>query len=896
MTGLGTFPYDRPMHPTAGPMSSRGAEARPSTDELRQAVHAAGLGTWSWDRSTGTVIWGGRMAELYDLGAGRFDGTLDGWMGRIVADDREPARTAIDPRSADEETFRTEHRVVLADGSVRWIECIGAVLRDADGTVVGSSGCARDVSEQMLTVGMLDRYADEVAALLDGERARRERLEHLAAISQALEDADGLPSMIERVVGALVPRLAEIATYHLFDQDTVDVVMAERWTATVSEETVTIDRRPLVEGDIDPWWFDELVGDRRPAAVRDGGTDRAAVAVAVARGGWLTGVLEVAGAPGGGAYDADDLALLVEIAKHVGEQVENRRLVEIRDRTAEVDAALAELGRGLIEAAEEDDVIDLVLGTADILHASDLSVAMVIDSTTVERRCRDGSATRSEVTEPVLPGVVLEEVVQSGLRMFTTTEEQASRSVLLSPLLDDERCTVAVLIFEWDHVRRFDATDRNAIETLTRLCGQALRRAQLGRASVQLAEIARSFAIARTAVELADQLIAHAETFLGSTAVALRFFDQGEANLVSVADSLPREGLSDRFDSLSMDVVAPPTDAVRSDRSVWVEDLQPHRERYASVVEVVDEAAVRSAASIPLHDSDGSVVGVVSFGWPKPMRFGRRRRSHLETLADLAAQALERVRLHESEHAVVRALQRQLLTEPVDHGDIEIATRYEPAAAAVGMGGDWYQDFELDDGSVAAIVGDVVGHGVNAIAAMSRLQHLLVALVRVGTPLKELLATLDAIIAPGDALATAILLHVDPAQDRLGFLAAGHPPPLLVRPGQAPEVLEGARRPLLGVRAGRLTGTSGPDQLRYVDFPPGATVLAYTDGLIERRQETIDAGIDRLSRAVAAEDLATADLTAGLGRIVERLRATDASRLGTVDDVAVLAVRRHAAD
>lgn len=895
MTGLGVFPYDPPMHPTAGPMSSRGAEAWPSTDELRQAVHAAGLGTWSWDRSKGTVIWGGRMPELYDLGDDPFDGTLDAWIGRIAADDQANARMAIDPRSADEETFRTEHRVRLADGSVRWIECIGAVLRDADGTVVGSSGCARDVSEQMLTLGMLDRYANEVAALLDGERARRERLEHLAAVSQALEDADSLPSMIELVVGALVPRLAEDAAYHLFDADTVDVVLAERWRATATEDDVTIDHRPRVDDDVDPWWFEALVHDRRPVAVRDHEAD-AAVAVAVARGGWLTGVLEVVGAPGGGAYGADDLALLVEIAKHIGEQVENRRLVEIRDRTAEVDAALAELGRGLIEAAEEDDVVGLVLGTADILHASDLSVAMVIDSTTVERRFRDGSAGRSAVTEPVLPGVVLEEVVRSGLRMFTTTDEPASRSVLLSPLLDDERCTVAVLVYEWDHVRSFDATDRNAIETLTRLCGQALRRAQLGRASVQLAEIARSFAIARTAVELADQLIAHAETFLGSTAVALRFFDQGEANLVSVADSLPREGLSDRFDSLSMDVVAPPTDAVRSDRSVWVEDLQPHLERYASVAEVVDEAAVRSAASIPLHDSDGSVVGVVSFGWPNPMRFGRRRRSHLETLADLAAQALERVRLHESEHAVVRALQRQLLTEPVDHGDIEIATRYEPAAAAVGMGGDWYQDFELDDGSVAAIVGDVVGHGVNAIAAMSRLQHLLVALVRVGTPLKELLATLDAIIAPGDALATAILLHVDPAQDRLGFLAAGHPPPLLVRPGQAPEVLEGARRPLLGVRAGRLTGTSGPDQLRYVDFPPGATVLAYTDGLIERRQETIDAGIDRLSRAVAAEDLATADLTAGLGRIVERLRATDASRLGTVDDVAVLAVRRHAAD
>lgn len=896
MTDSLVVPYHQPMTAPAGPTPSTETAAAPSAEELRRAVDAAGLGTWSWERSRGTVILGGRMGELYELDPESYDGTLDRWLEHIVADDRAAARDAIDPVVAEGDTFRTEHRVQLDDG-IRWIECIGAVLRDADGAVVGTSGCARDVSEQMVTVGMLDRYASEVAELLERERARRERLEHLAAVSQALEDGDDLPTTIALVVAALVPRLGDEATLHLVEHDGDEPVLVGRWTADATGDVTTTEHHTDAPAIGAAWWFAPLVAERQPAVVAD--ADPAAVgrvAVAIATGGRLTGVLELAGPQGGGSHGPHDLSLLVEIAKHVGEQIENRRLVEVRDRTAEIDAALAELGRRLIDAADEDDVLDLVLATAPIIGATDLSVALVVDQKTLELRRRDGSTDRLPVTRPVLPGIVLDEVVASGQRSFASIAGPGGPSVLLSPLLDDERCTVAVLIFQWDRARSFDATDRNAIETLTRLCGQALRRAQLGREAVQLAAIARSFAIARTAAELADQLIEHAETFHGVTTVALRFFDQTETNLVSLADSLPRSEVGERFAALPMHVVAPPTDAVRADRAVWIEDLRPQLDRYAGVAEVVDEADVRAAVSIPLHNSDGSVVGVVSFGWSSPMRFGRRLRSHLETLAELAAQALERVRLHESEHAVVLALQRQLLTEPVDHGDIQIATHYEPAAATVGMGGDWYQDFELDDGSVAAIVGDVVGHGVNAIAAMSRLQHLLVALVRVGTPLDELLGTLDAIIAPGDALATAILLHVDPAQGRLGFLAAGHPPPLLVRPGGRPEVLEGARRPLLGVRAGRLGEASGPDQLRYVDFEPGATVLAYTDGLIERRQETIDAGIDRLSQAVAAEDLGTADLSAGLGRIVERVRAADASRLGTVDDVAVLAIRRHAID
>src|SRR5690606_31695943 len=105
MTALRGFLYHRGMTWSAGPPPSSETASWAPSEELRRAVHAAGLGTWTWDRTSGTVTWGGRTAELYELAPDGFDGSLDRWLDRILDEDRAIARAAIDPPSGAEVTF-----------------------------------------------------------------------------------------------------------------------------------------------------------------------------------------------------------------------------------------------------------------------------------------------------------------------------------------------------------------------------------------------------------------------------------------------------------------------------------------------------------------------------------------------------------------------------------------------------------------------------------------------------------------------------------------------------------------------------------------------------------------------------------------------------------------------
>ena len=105
---------------------------------------------------------------------------------------------------------------------------------------------------------------------------------------------------------------------------------------------------------------------------------------------------------------------------------------------------------------------------------------------------------------------------------------------------------------------------------------------------------------------------------------------------------------------------------------------------------------------------------MLSFGWVQARRFDPTLRAVLDTIADLVGQTLERAELYEAEHSVVVSLQRRLLAPPPEVPGLDIAAHYEPAVATVGMGGDWYEVMALEDGTVAVVVGDVIGHGVDA--------------------------------------------------------------------------------------------------------------------------------------------------------------------------------------
>ncbi|WP_053847315.1 PP2C family protein-serine/threonine phosphatase [Streptomyces sp. NRRL B-24085] len=239
-------------------------------------------------------------------------------------------------------------------------------------------------------------------------------------------------------------------------------------------------------------------------------------------------------------------------------------------------------------------------------------------------------------------------------------------------------------------------------------------------------------------------------------------------------------------------------------------------------------------------------------------------------------------RAHAREREVALALQEALLPapRPLDHH--QAAVRYRPAVGALNVCGDWYDLVDLPDDRLAVAVGDVVGHGLAAACVMGQLRSALSAAARVADgPARALEALgLYARSVDGAESTTAATAFIDWDARTLTYSSAGHLPPALLHPDGTVSFLDRATDPPLGAspeHAIRPEATSA--------FDEGATLVLYTDGLIERRTEDIDTGLARLTDALgrhrhaAPEDLADALLT-------ELLPAT-----GNADDTALVVIR-----
>jgi anti-anti-sigma factor len=259
-------------------------------------------------------------------------------------------------------------------------------------------------------------------------------------------------------------------------------------------------------------------------------------------------------------------------------------------------------------------------------------------------------------------------------------------------------------------------------------------------------------------------------------------------------------------------------------------------------------------------------------------------RDYLLTLTALCGQALGRARVYQTEHDLASTLQQALLPESLPCADgLEIAVRYLPAEGAAA-GGDFYDAIELPGGRLGIAVGDIVGHGAEAAAAMGQLRSALRAYALEGRAPARVLQLLSRYAdgVTGARGATLVYAVVDPAAREVRYAAAGHPPPLLVAPNGRARYLEGAR----GVPLDRALGHVYEDAVAAV--PEGTTLVLYSDGAIERRGEALDIGLARLAEAAAESSrLAPEGLCA---RIIEAL-LTGTRRH---DDVALVAARVHA--
>ena len=264
----------------------------------------------------------------------------------------------------------------------------------------------------------------------------------------------------------------------------------------------------------------------------------------------------------------------------------------------------------------------------------------------------------------------------------------------------------------------------------------------------------------------------------------------------------------------------------------------------------------------------------------------------LATMADVgvrAGLAIDNARLYEREHAAALTLQRSLLPDLPELEGFEVAATYLPASIGAEVGGDWYDVLDLPDGQIGVAIGDVMGHDLQAAAAMGQLRSVLRSYAWSGDEPGAVLRQLDLLVRGlGMAgLATCvyarITCHEADGRCAVTYAKAGHPPPLLLRPDGWVERLDQALTTPIGVAIAKTV----VDQAEVL-LPPGASLVLYTDGLLERRHRPLRQGIDELVSTLAAAP-AGCDATALRDLVVERFAdgGTDLE-----DDTCVLVVRR----
>ena len=297
--------------------------------------------------------------------------------------------------------------------------------------------------------------------------------------------------------------------------------------------------------------------------------------------------------------------------------------------------------------------------------------------------------------------------------------------------------------------------------------------------------------------------------------------------------------------------------------------------------------------ALPLR-ARGRTLGVLTLFFRRGWTPRQEDLATAQDVADRAGLALDNARLYGQQQQLAEGLQRSLLTEPPEPDHAQVAVRYLPAAEAARVGGDWYDAFLQPCGATMLVIGDVVGHDTQAAAAMGHLRGLLrgIATYSDAAP-AEVLRGLDTSMAVlgTDVLATAAVARLEQTDDerarnvtRLRWANAGHLPPLVLQPdGSVADLASWHGDLMLGVDA------SAVRQESVVTLDRGATVLLYTDGLVERRDSDLDAGVLRLRETLS--ELAHLPLEQLLDEVLERL--VDGR---PEDDVALVAVRLHPQD
>lgn len=378
-----------------------------------------------------------------------------------------------------------------------------------------------------------------------------------------------------------------------------------------------------------------------------------------------------------------------------------------------------------------------------------------------------------------------------------------------------------------------------------------------------------------------------ATTFQGSGAL-LALVNDDRSLLVSADAGISPEQ-SDLLHGLSLDDPDPVPEAIRTGRPVQIASYEDFMRRWPhgssttwpwSKPPVSDHSAVIT----PLGSVDSQPLGAWAVVSDRDHRPSSDEQSLMSTLADLAGQAVRRIRAQQAYVDLATAVQRSMLPTVPEHvPGLEIAARYRPSQHGLDVGGDWYDAFVLPNKAVALEIGDVQGHDVDAAAVMGRVCASMRAIAAYEPSPSTVLSRINELLIAMDAsrFASCTMLHIDSDDGQVTGSSAGHVPLLCAHKDGSHEVLTLTGGPLLGIEP-----DPGYPETTFTLDRDSALVMV-TDGVVEGPGLTLEAGLKKAGElaAEALQEELSAESTAD--RVLDAADAVDHR-----DDVAVLVIRR----
>ncbi len=303
---------------------------------------------------------------------------------------------------------------------------------------------------------------------------------------------------------------------------------------------------------------------------------------------------------------------------------------------------------------------------------------------------------------------------------------------------------------------------------------------------------------------------------------------------------------SRRLEATGFEVRCPWVDAVREGTTLVFPSTDDVRRAYPGMTEADSLPSEGAVITIPIGPP-GRCCGAVTFGFDDPGPISDPVLATVSEVASLAGAAAPRAAIYEAEYRAAELLQQAYLPGRLpDVAGVTFASRCLSASGAWGVAGDWYDALALPGPYVGLVMGDVAGHGIPASTVMAALRGAVRAFATVEASPAAILARMNnymAVFKP-DAFATLFVAIFDPATGQLRHARAGHPPALLLGPDGSAHLLDEPAGPPLGLPG--MTYGEG-DQ----PFPPGSTLVIYTDGLIERQDRDIDLSMAELVRTAS---------------------------------------------